>query len=189
MIKNIFFAATVLFSVPSEAAVLGISAFYQQYENPTEVITFTHLKDGTIHDGTFSPLIVSITSNGKTSVRAEAWSNNFDIASKNQGACCEVHLAATWDGASIAPELYNSLFVTFNSDQTFPMAIYSSEGFFGIPPATVRGYYFELPGLATISKIEYGFSSTTPTVPLPSAVIMFIPAVLMLFGFGRREPR
>lgn len=175
--------------------------FQSLFQNPTHVIDFTHLKDGSIFGGSntySSPLVQSTSSrNGAHyEVRQEGWSNDVYIGSTYQNCGCGWG-ATAWFGSYITPTLYDMTYNPFdriyianssNTTPAFPVAINTSAGFIAfIPDNAVDGYYLLNPGV-TISSVQYGFSAVA--VPEPESYAMMMAGLgLMGIAVSRRKSK
>lgn len=192
----ILVVATTIYAPSANAyqTVTDQALFQSLFQNPTHVIDFTQLKDGSIFGGTHtysSPLVHSTsTRNGAHyEVREEAWSSEVYIGSTYQNCGCG-WTATAWYGSYITPTQYDMTYNPFdrlyilnpsNTSPAFPVAINTSAGFVGfIPDNSVDGYYLLNPGV-TISSMQYGFSAVA--VPEPETYAMMM-AGLGLIGIA-----
>lgn len=200
----ILIVATTVYAPSANAyqTVTNQALFQSLFQNPTHVIDFTQLKDGSIFRGSntySSPLVQSTsTRNGAHyEVRQEGWSNDIYIGSTYVPDCGCSWQATAWFGSYITPTLYDMTYNPFdrfyivnssNTTPALPVAINTSAGFIGfIPDNALDGYYLLKPGV-TISSVQYGFS--TVAVPEPESYAMMMAGLgLMGIAVSRRKSK
>jgi len=191
---------TIIFSVFSNFAyatlIFDEDSFYSLYENPTENIDFTHLKDGTTYSNALNASIPSntspylhdttSTSEFRFGVWEDGWSDNFLFRGKTNGG---FNLITRWNGNSIISDFspitnYKLSILALNDVTPLALTISSDTytGFLGIVPNSISDtqYVISFNNLV-LHDFKSGFSNIS-TVPLPSAVILMLSGLLGLFG-------
>ena len=156
--------------------------FNSLYSNPSQTIDFSHLIDGsTVLNADMSPLVTSYSrgANGNWfSVRDYGWSSGVWIGSSSLNCFC-AWTATNWNGSSISPETYPSIYLDFAVDRAAtatPFSINSGADFVGYVPSSPSETYFLLRDVASISSLRFGY--TVSPVPEPETY------ALMLLGLG-----
>ena len=185
-----------LISTTASAAIFVTdeAAFLSAFENPTEIIDFTSLRDGTTYAtaNTSNPYINSTThtSGGIYEVWENGWSENFLIRSTNGSF---YHLVTRWDGTSVGINNPSApRFSIFSLTGVAPLSLSISSdtytGFLGIiPESDIETHYqFYYPGLR-VSEIRAGYSQVS-RVPEPPAFALVAAGIFGLLG-GKRITR
>lgn len=186
-------AATALYASSANAyqTIRDQSLFQSLYENPTNLIDFTRLKDGSIFSNASSSEFVTTTSPGHYTVRQEGWSNDIWIGSTQEGCNC-AWTATNWYGSYIGIGGYDRLYINIPGHAPVsPIAINTSAGFVGFVPTHASDAYFLLDRGVTISSVEYGFSAV-PAAPIPEPetyAMMLAGLGLLSFAVRRRKLR
>lgn len=184
-----FVAATMIYTSSANAyqTVTDKALFQSLFQDPTRLIDFTHLKDGSIFGGEdtllSNPLVIYFTTEngGYFEVREEAWSNDVYIGSAQLNCGCG-HSATAWNGSYVSPSFYDRLYILnpSNTSPAFPVALNTSAGFIGFIPDNAVDSYYLLDSGVTISSVQHGFSAVP--VPEPETYAMLL-AGLGVLGF------
>mgnify|MGYP000607288328 CR=1 FL=1 len=194
---------TMIYSSNANAyqTVTSEALFQSLFQDPTHIIDFTHLKDGSFFGGSntySSPLVVATINGGaRYEVRDDAWSNDVYIGSTYHQYCGCAWGGTAWYGSYVTPTLYDMTYNPYdrlyilnpsNTTPAFPVAINTSGGFIGfIPDNAVDGRYLLNPGV-TISSVQYGFSAVA--VPEPESYAMMMAGLgLMGIAVSRRKSK
>ena len=198
MFKNIsFILVAMLFVISGNAYSYSITfdeaSFYSTYQNPTEVIDFTSLKDGTAYaDADLSHPYINIKysgSNPQWDVWNYGWSDNYSIFLRRSGG--QINLVTRWDGNSITDGVsYVSYRLGINAlNGVSPLALQiisdTYSGFVGIIPDSSTDTFYELyyPNWK-LDSIQAGFS--VAPVPIPPALWLFGTGLLMVISARKR---
>lgn len=178
--------------------------FYSSYENPTEIIDFTTLKDGTDISVARTIVGTSIFYTGASHpggsgspaeylIRENAWSDILSIRGKTRYG----YWAATWwDGNSIRLDNISPTLSLYNPNRnsylnaialSVTSDIYS--GFVGFMPESNTETHYLLGGLANleITNLSMGFYETQ-IIPEPS-ILALMSFGLVSIGYSRRKAK
>lgn len=185
--------------VLASTIIFDEAEFFHRYVNPTEVIGFTTLKDGTTFsdaESLNSPFLNHTTSTDEFRFRVleNGWSDNFLIRGFVSGGFMTV---ARWNGTAInvdhSPFVNYRLSILGLNDLT-PLALdvisdtYSS--FFGIVPdsPTDNHYVLNLSNIQ-VNKFQAGFSPmSVAKIPSPPGLSLIIGGLSGSTGLENRNP-
>ena len=158
----------------SYTAITDPDLFYSFFENPTKIIDFTELKDGTsfnnisktfeLHISKASELdcISSRAENfNALTVRSSAFSNTWYFQGAESVQTHGFCNAVLWFDQGISTGDHN-LAVSIKTERSKPFAIYTNKGFLGVIPDTPQETLFIFENLHLIFSFETEFTKTAP---------------------------
>jgi hypothetical protein len=181
--KSKLFGIVMLFAVAHANAYVVVNdrnSFASQFDNPSGLIDFSALKDGTVFQqdpGLMSSPLIATTSGHYASIGAEGWSNDIQIGSSDRNA--GYWGATNWFGSYITPAgngYYNSIYID-TGRQFQSISVETSIGFLGFIPDSSSDAQYLLPINVSVMSLRYGYAAVS-AVPEPETY------ALMLAGLG-----
>lgn len=165
----------IIFCAKVDAALITTDDtwFFSMYDNPTEIIDFTTLKDGTDYASASweHPLInntIHHDSGGKYEVWENGWTDNFLIRTSGQ----IFHAVTRWDGESIGINTSTApRFSLYALNDVAPISLKVTSdtysGFVAIIPESPDDRHYEIyyPGIR-IQELRAGYSK----IPVPATI-------------------